>query len=977
MERLNEYRPIPFWSWNDCLEPEALRRQIRWMNEMGFGGFFMHARGGLQIPYLSEEWMKCIEVCCDEAKKLGMEAWAYDENGWPSGFVGGKLLDDLELRDMYIQYRVGTWDKEADISYQLSGDTLVRIHNEEDTGECLNLYLCKSASSVDILNPKTVERFLQETHEKYKRYFGNAFSGNLSGFFTDEPQYYRWQTPYTPMVAKYFEEEYGEDIKENLGLLFVEKKGYRRFRYRYWLAMQKLMLESYAKGIYEWCENQGVRLTGHYVEEVSMGFQIMCCGGVMPFYEYEHVPGIDWLGQDTDNELSPRQLGSAARQLGKKQTLSETFGCCGWDVTPGELRRIAGFQYACGVNRVCHHLVPYSERGQRKRDYPTHFHPVNPWTDRCMKDFNDYIAKLGCLLGEGDEPVNVAMLHPIRSAYFDYKRGTDAYGGEFAVKEQDEKLREECRYLSSRGIAYHFLDETLLERHGFVEDDHIGCGECTYTYLILPSMQTMGAHTEKLLRRFIDAGGKVLLMDDKPGYLEGDPFDYSYLESNCTFQELEEAQPFRMKNVNTELYCTYRTYGKERFLFVQNASGTESYTQEFLFADDTRSFRSLDLTTMEWEKKRLTVTLPPNGVLLLFPSEEEAPSEEKKQEHELVFEQAKAEFTTNFLTIDTVRYSKDGKAYSEPLLCRTLFRRLLEERYEGPLWLSYDFHIEELPEELTLFAEKEQYTESSINGRPFVFTEPTKEEASLWRADVTNLVQTGWNSFETKTDWYQSEKTYYALFGENVTENLRNCIVYHSEIEAVYLAGHFGVYSVDGFTSYDAKTVCASRFTIGKAPKLISEPTVEGFPFFRGELTLRQKIQLPQKEILLKLPGHYLTAVVKVNGNDAGELLFDRQLDISSFAVEGENEVEVTFCLGNRNLLGPLHYSGPEGLITHEIFEKCDLLNEEDGTPKYRFYRFYPEKFVINQIKTGGDKEDEIEKMDACSCVCGTSYGKS
>ena len=127
----------------------------------------------------------------------------------------------------------------------------------------------------------------------------------------------------------------------------------------------------------------------------------------------------------------------------------------------------------------------------------------------------------------------------------------------------------------------------------------------------------------------------------------------------------------------------------------------------------------------------------------------------------------------------------------------------------------------------------------------------------------------------------------------------------------------------------------------------------------------------------LKLPGHYLTAVVKVNGNDAGELLFDRQLDISSFAVEGENEVEVTFCLGNRNLLGPLHYSGPEGLITHEIFEKCDLLNEEDGTPKYRFYRFYPEKFVINQIKTGGDKEDEIEKMDACSCVCGTSYGKS
>ena len=49
----NHYRPIPFWSWNDRLELGELRRQIGAMQDAGMGGFFMHARGGLETEYLS------------------------------------------------------------------------------------------------------------------------------------------------------------------------------------------------------------------------------------------------------------------------------------------------------------------------------------------------------------------------------------------------------------------------------------------------------------------------------------------------------------------------------------------------------------------------------------------------------------------------------------------------------------------------------------------------------------------------------------------------------------------------------------------------------------------------------------------------------------------------------------------------------------------------------------------------------------
>ena len=86
-----KYRPIPFWSWNERLSTEMTREQVRLMNDAGIGGYFMHARGGLLTEYMGEEWFDNVHAACDEGGKLGMHSWAYDENGWPSGFGGGKV----------------------------------------------------------------------------------------------------------------------------------------------------------------------------------------------------------------------------------------------------------------------------------------------------------------------------------------------------------------------------------------------------------------------------------------------------------------------------------------------------------------------------------------------------------------------------------------------------------------------------------------------------------------------------------------------------------------------------------------------------------------------------------------------------------------------------------------------------------------------------------------------------------------------
>jgi len=100
-----EFRGKPFWAWNGRLEPEELRRQVRVMRQMGLGGFFMHSRLGLETPYLSPEWFRCIDACVDEAKTQGMEAWLYDEDRWPSGAAGGLVTRDPRHRMRHLVIR--------------------------------------------------------------------------------------------------------------------------------------------------------------------------------------------------------------------------------------------------------------------------------------------------------------------------------------------------------------------------------------------------------------------------------------------------------------------------------------------------------------------------------------------------------------------------------------------------------------------------------------------------------------------------------------------------------------------------------------------------------------------------------------------------------------------------------------------------------------------------------------------------------
>ena len=173
---LNKYKAVPFWSWNNALYEGQLVRQIEEMHSVGIGGFIMHARTGMSDEYLGEKWFSCIGACLEKARALGMNAWCYDENGWPSGFVGGKLLENKEFLAKYLELARGDFDPAAYASFVERPEGYLRVESAcADAKEHLNVYIRTNRSNTDILDPRVVDAFIELTYEAYYKRFSESF----------------------------------------------------------------------------------------------------------------------------------------------------------------------------------------------------------------------------------------------------------------------------------------------------------------------------------------------------------------------------------------------------------------------------------------------------------------------------------------------------------------------------------------------------------------------------------------------------------------------------------------------------------------------------------------------------------------------------------------------------------------------------------------------------------------------------------
>ena len=746
--------------------------------------------------------------------------------------------------------------------------------------------------------------------------------------------------------------------------LFYRIDGFEEFRFRYWQLVRDLFTDSFMGVIGKWCKENNSELTGHAVLEEEYYEHILANGSCMPSYEFMDIPGMDHLCRGMPSVQTEMQLTSVANQLGKKQILSETFAACGWNVSFEDMRRLYEHQMVHGVNLLCQHLEAYSLRGIRKRDYPASLFRHQPWWND-YKVFNDMVSRIGMLLAEGEVDFNILVLHTIESGWLltDNRKQTDEYA---------KKLTEVMNALEDAQLQYHLGDSRIIKRHGSITNGKFNIGTQSYSVVIVPPAKCLDENTFNMLTEFKNQGGTVIFTEEIPEYLNGVKTDKvinlaekcivtngahidENISENCRLISLEVGDKSQKKFIRT----TVRKFREKRMTmyYLCNFSGKEN---DIMITVNGKSARFFDAISGEikpvhfencGDKLKIRGKILSNSSLIYFvyDTEDFASAKPENNKNKIcVSEKLKGEWQvlkadSNSLTLDYCDLIVNGELISENIPVSDVQEILCSYGRAVKAEIIFRFNIKQLsfntcslmletPEIFDIFA-NENRVEKNISGYC--------HDICFKTIDIYKYLKAGKNELRLTCDFEQSEAVYRLLKGIKFFEARKNSLTYDMEIEAVYLKGDFGVYTDSDFEFIERDAVkTKGDFYLDKAPETVKDGALEmqGYPFFAGSVTLCKKIVLLENEAenavinFKKLPS--IITDVSVNGTDAGKIMWKPySVDISEFAIEGENEIKITLTGSLRNLLGPFHLEEGEThmALPFYFFHKTSVWGWGDG----------------------------------------------
>lgn len=974
-----QFRPIPFWAWNARLREEETAQQIARMDEAGLGGAMMRACGGLQSGYMGHEWMDNIRTALAECKRRGMTAWEYDETGWPGGFGGG------------IISRMGTkyQQKYLRCSPKPPRAGAVPISSAMCEGRPCYFYYEINHDYVDLLDSNVTHAFLRTVHQQYKQRLGDQ-AGGLTGFFTDGPQLSRNGYPWSHSLPAAYQKRFGEPLPERLPDLFFNTETAPRTRVRFWRLVTELFAE-HTKQMAEWCHENGFQLTGHLACEETLLSQLTTNGACMPHYAYFDIPGMDWQGRGVADCLTPLQVSSVAHQLGKRQIMSESFARCGWNVSFEELRWISEWQMVRGVTLLCQHHEPYSLAGIRKRNAPAALFTQQPWWKEYRR-FNDFVSRIGMLLTLGSVHFDVLLLHPQQSAWLRYDGGDE---GAAFVDAQNKTLLAAIRALEDAQIPFHLGDDQILAQHAHVEGARLCVGGQRYRAVIVPPCLSLDKRVLALLTRFRQNGGTLLWAEAKaagggglPRMADGapspEPYRLACASRRIPLSQIVQALPaacrplcvaFADGSPAAGIAATVRNFEQEgfRMCYLVNTALPACKLTVRVKGEDAALFDPAcgRKKTLPFEREngelRFSLQIEQRGSVILFVYDRPNPSRAKRGTNRAdvpsrsiraslspVWEIVRSDL--NALTLDRCDCFLHGKLVEAnlPTIEATELACALAQPAE--LRMVYRFHITQpLPGPLFLVCESPKNHLFTINGKiARLTTHGSYRDTAFQKLNIKKFVQTGINELCLDT-CFQQHGSVYSDFREAADglASIRNRLTYDEEAEAVYLIGNFRVDTPGVFRDGQRESsLYHGGFSLAPpCPDVhAGDLARQGFPFFCGQLTLRNTFLLKagaceNRRLCFSRRGAIVLSA-RVNGKPAGKLFWQPyEMRLDGLLHEGENQIEITLVSSLRNLLGPHHLqSGESDSVSPGSFYRRSMIwrdgENPDWTDDYSFVDF-------------------------------------
>lgn len=976
------YRGKPFWAWNGPLDEAELRRQIRIFKKMGLGGAFLHARVGLATPYLTEEWFKLIRACADEAQKQGMEAWLYDEDRWPSGAAGGLVTQNPEYRMRFLNLIRQDADKMTLTGEELgvfigkvqggiaTGVRAAAKGEKPAAGESALLFnrvlmdtsrWYNGQTYLDTLSAEAVKKFIEVTHDAYARDVLSKFGPQIvPGIFSDEPNYGHMPgkvdpnnmlMPWTDSLPEFFRKRHGYDLMDHLPEIFYNTgdaagTGYSSVRHDYFDTLAYMFSSHFGGLIGKWCEEHNIAFTGHVLLENDLMGQSAVVGAAMRFYEYMQAPGIDILcaqglerkGGSGSEYSTAKQCASVQRQFGRKWMLSELYGCTGWGFTFSEHKAVGDWQAALGVNLRCQHLAWYTMLGEAKRDYPASISFQSPWWRNYAK-VEDYFARVGVLMNSGEPVRDVAVIHPIESAWGLIVPTLGFKDGSGPASKLNQQYMDTQNMLLAEHLDFDYVDEDIYARHGSVENGHLKVALAEYRAVVVPPTVTLRESTLQGLTEFADSGGVLVFVEPIPTRVNGQLSDDLAalvsrsqtipLEARVLARALECVRTVSIRQADGKeyphsLYMLRKENNGRTTLFVVNtiqsaASGPleitltgEGQVQEW----DPFTGEVYLANAMYIDGKIVIQTdLPPVGsrLFVLDPAVDDLlnPRPALEESHRELIDQSIWPILRdepNAFPLDMPKYSINGVDWQGPMEILKVDRAVRDstglahrsgdmvqpwaqtappDSHAISVALQYSFRVETMPSgPCHLVMELPGAFFITLNGHNI-----REDQDEGWWIDNSfrrilippGLLKPGENYLRLEMDY-----------------------LYNSNLESLYFCGEFGVRWDGGIP------------VITELPLELKtgDWTTQGFPNFSGALSYVTTIKPdynPEERVFVEVPSWEGVLVnVRVNGVAAGSIAWQPyELDITDALQPGENRLELEIVSSRRNLLGPLHLTDP------------------------------------------------------------------
>ena len=973
----SDFRATPFWAWNCDLDREELLRQIDIFKEMGYGGYHMHVRTGMSTTYMSDEFMALIKACVEHGKEKEMISWLYDEDRWPSGAAGGYVTKNKEFRRHRLEFTadantlvgkdpkvIAIFDVVLDENKCLKSYKIIS-EGESAEGTVWTAYVTTDPESpwfnnqtyVDTLNKKAIEKFIEVTHDVYAREVGDEFGKSIPSIFTDEPQFMRKTSlafaeskervllPWTPDLEDTFKETYGESLIEHLPELFWELQGgaVSPTRYRYHDHVAERFASAFADTCGKWCDEHGIMLTGHMMEEPTLKSQTCALGDAMRSYRSFGLPGIDMLCNWFEFATA-KQCQSAVHQYGRVGMLSELDGVTGWDFDFRGHKLHGDWQAALGVTVRVPHLAWVSMKGNAKRDYPASISYQSSW----WKEYSyieDHFARVATALTRGKPMVRVGVIHPVESYWLHWGPSSQTA----AARDKLEKNFDNVTNWLLRGsIDFDYICESLLPSQCEKGGAPLKVGEMAYDAIVVPECETLRASTLERLEAFRQAGGKLIFMGDAPKYedaapsqrgaeLYGKSTQISFNRSSL-LDALEELRTIDIRKKNGEL--TNRLVHQLRrdnggmWLFVAQC--------DMPYNKDVRSAEVISITVKGeyspelWDTQNgntkkvafkrvngntvITLTLYDYDSALLFladGTEKEpfafpagvAPTELKSTPTEVKYELTEP----NVLMLDMARFALDGgELRDEEEILR------LDDIMRGELGyplrkaqVAQPWVIENLPTEHTATLEYKINSDINFKGAELALEDADKAVITF-NGKAVKYVEKG---FYTDTSIRRVPLPNIKK-GVNI---LRVTLPFgkRTDLERMYVLGNFGV------------EVMGRKATITKLPETLAfdDITRQKLSFYGGSVKYIIPIDCAEDgEYLMRVP-HYRAAVlgVEVDGKRVSTIAYPPYVANIGKLSAGKHEVVIEAFISRHNCFGHVHcadenlkWIGPNAWFTVE-----------------------------------------------------------